>query len=71
VEPMTKVQTPTCAHFYLIFAKAGRVKVTHDDCQERRTLDSPGLGYVTRSLRPSSPVGVFLLTAGLRERGGR
>jgi hypothetical protein len=40
-------------------------------CQERRTLDSPGLGYVTRSLRPSSPVGVFLLTAGLRERGRR
>jgi hypothetical protein len=37
-------------------------------CQERRTLDSPGLGHAARSLRPSSPVGLFLPTAGLGKR---
>jgi hypothetical protein len=37
-------------------------------CQERRTLDSPDLGYATRSLQPSSPVGLFLPTVGLGKR---
>ncbi|PWZ39598.1 Kinesin-like protein KIN-7E, chloroplastic [Zea mays] len=40
---MTKVQTPTCAHFYLIFAKAGRI-MSLSRCKIMETIESSPSG---------------------------